>query len=70
MRPILDGRSVGGMLRDELGAAVQHLQRDRGLTPQLAVVQVGEDVASAWYARAINRVSAGRDRVRAHALAC
>ncbi|WP_026370449.1 bifunctional 5,10-methylenetetrahydrofolate dehydrogenase/5,10-methenyltetrahydrofolate cyclohydrolase [Kallotenue papyrolyticum] len=52
---ILDGRRVAAQLRDELHGELLELQRAHGLTPRLAVVRAGEDPASVWYARAIER---------------
>ncbi len=52
---ILDGRSVAAALKQELQAEVVILQ-GQGITPQLDVVQVEGDAASAWYVRAISRV--------------
>jgi methylenetetrahydrofolate dehydrogenase (NADP+)/methenyltetrahydrofolate cyclohydrolase len=48
---IIDGKAVAEALRREVAAGVAALQRERGLTPGLAVVLVGEDPASQVYVR-------------------
>ena len=48
---IIDGKLFAARLRARVGAGVQQLQRDRGVTPGLAVVIVGEDPASQIYVR-------------------
>lgn len=55
MPTILDGRSVAAAIRDELRAAVTELQHARNITPQLAIVYIEGDPASAWYVNAITR---------------
>jgi len=52
---ILDGRPVAAALRDELRLHVAELQQTKNITPQLDVVHVAGDAASAWYVRAIGR---------------
>ena len=48
---IIDGRAFAERLRGRVAEAVAELKRDRGLTPGLAVVLVGDDPASAVYVR-------------------
>ncbi|WP_323009288.1 bifunctional methylenetetrahydrofolate dehydrogenase/methenyltetrahydrofolate cyclohydrolase FolD [Paracoccus sp. (in: a-proteobacteria)] len=48
---IIDGKAFAGQLRGRVGAAVQRLQAEHGVTPGLAVVLVGEDPASQVYVR-------------------
>ena len=48
---ILDGRAAADAIRQEVAAAVAVLKKDRGVSPQLAAVLVGEDPASAVYVR-------------------
>jgi methylenetetrahydrofolate dehydrogenase (NADP+) / methenyltetrahydrofolate cyclohydrolase len=52
---ILDGRSVAAQLRDELKADVLDLQTTHGISPRLTALRAGDDPASAWYVRAIER---------------
>ena len=49
---IIDGNAMAAAVRREVAAGVQTLQRDRGVTPGLAVVLVGDDPASHVYVRA------------------
>src|SRR5688572_18604110 len=55
MTTILDGRSVAAALREELRADVAQFTEATGAPPQIVVVQVEGDAASAWYVRAISR---------------
>jgi methylenetetrahydrofolate dehydrogenase (NADP+)/methenyltetrahydrofolate cyclohydrolase len=48
---IIDGKAIAEALRRDVAAGVQALKRERGLTPGLAVVLVGEDPASQVYVR-------------------
>jgi methylenetetrahydrofolate dehydrogenase (NADP+)/methenyltetrahydrofolate cyclohydrolase len=56
---IIDGKAIGAALRGEVAAGVQALKRERGVTPGLAVVLVGEDPASQVYVR--TKAKATRD---------
>lgn len=56
MAELIDGRKIAADVRAELGARVEQLRR-RGITPQLAVVLVGEDPASESYVRSKGRVA-------------
>ena len=47
----IDGKALAQELRDNLKTAVKQLQDDRGITPGLTVVLVGEDPASQIYVR-------------------
>ena len=46
---IIDGKALAALVRAEVTAGVAALQRERGTTPGLAVVLVGEDPASRVY---------------------
>ena len=48
---IIDGKAFAAGLRARVGAAVETLKADHGLTPGLTVVLVGEDPASQVYTR-------------------
>ncbi|MBX9591391.1 MAG: bifunctional methylenetetrahydrofolate dehydrogenase/methenyltetrahydrofolate cyclohydrolase FolD [Hyphomonadaceae bacterium] len=48
---IIDGKAIAAALRREVAAGVEAMQRERGVTPGLAVVLVGEDPASQVYVR-------------------
>ena len=52
---IIDGKAVAATVLDECRAEVEHLSDERGLTPGLAVVLVGDDPASAAYVRSKSR---------------
>ena len=52
---ILDGRSLAKTMRAEISKDVAHFQEMQGWVPGIAVVQAGEDPASSWYVRQINR---------------
>ena len=57
---IIDGKAIAAALRREVAAGVAELERERGITPGLAVVLVGEDPASQVYVR--NKAQAPRAR--------
>jgi methylenetetrahydrofolate dehydrogenase (NADP+)/methenyltetrahydrofolate cyclohydrolase len=48
---IIDGKAIAATLRRDVAAGVEKLKRERGVTPGLAVVLVGEDPASQVYVR-------------------
>jgi methylenetetrahydrofolate dehydrogenase (NADP+)/methenyltetrahydrofolate cyclohydrolase len=48
---IIDGKAIAEALRREVAAGVAALKRERGVTPGLAVLLVGEDPASQVYVR-------------------
>ncbi len=48
---IIDGKKIAAALRQEIAAGVEALKRDRGVTPGLAAVLVGDDPASQVYVR-------------------
>ena len=48
---IIDGKAIAAALRQEVAAGVAALKAERGVTPGLAVVLVGEDPASQVYVR-------------------
>ncbi len=57
---IIDGKAFAARIRGEVAGHVARLKADRGITPGLAVVLVGEDPASQVYVR-----SKGRQTVEA-----
>jgi methylenetetrahydrofolate dehydrogenase (NADP+)/methenyltetrahydrofolate cyclohydrolase len=48
---IIDGRIISSQIKDEVRAGAAALKRDRGVTPGLAFILVGEDPASQVYVR-------------------
>jgi methylenetetrahydrofolate dehydrogenase (NADP+) / methenyltetrahydrofolate cyclohydrolase len=48
---IIDGKAIAAALRSEVAAQVAALKAERGVTPGLAVVLVGDDPASQVYVR-------------------
>jgi len=56
---IIDGKTIAAALRRDVAAGVEKLKRERGMTPGLAVVLVGEDAASQVYVR--NKAKATRE---------
>ncbi|MCU0726427.1 MAG: bifunctional methylenetetrahydrofolate dehydrogenase/methenyltetrahydrofolate cyclohydrolase FolD [Planctomycetes bacterium] len=59
MTTLIDGKRTAEEIRRELGAAVDELRRQSGVTPGLAVVLVGEDPASIVYTRNKARAAKG-----------
>jgi methylenetetrahydrofolate dehydrogenase (NADP+)/methenyltetrahydrofolate cyclohydrolase len=55
---ILDGRALAKTMSGEIAAEVSRFQQDHGWVPGIAVVQVGEDPASSWYVKQIEKSSA------------
>src|SRR5438128_9018843 len=53
---ILDGRPIADEIKKEVAAEVHELREKHGVTPKLAAVLVGDDMASAVYVR--NKVTA------------
>jgi methylenetetrahydrofolate dehydrogenase (NADP+)/methenyltetrahydrofolate cyclohydrolase len=49
MATVIDGKAVAAKVRAEVALDVRRLQSERGVTPGLAVVRVGEDPASLVY---------------------
>ena len=49
MAQIIDGKAVAAAIRHQLTEEVSQLKRERGTTPGLAVIRVGEDPASKTY---------------------
>ena len=49
MAVIMDGKGLGLTIRKELSAQVAFLKKDKGITPGLAAILVGEDAASKMY---------------------
>lgn len=62
---IIDGKAFAAGLRERVGAEVAGLKADRGITPGLAVVLVGEDPASKVYvgSKAKQTVEAGMESI-------
>ncbi len=54
---LLDGRVLGAEIRAELRTDVQQYVQRYGISPGLAIVQVGEDAASSYYTRVILRTA-------------
>ncbi|HTP60246.1 MAG TPA: tetrahydrofolate dehydrogenase/cyclohydrolase catalytic domain-containing protein, partial [Spirochaetia bacterium] len=54
---IIDGTEIAGRIRAEIAADTEALKRERGVTPGLAVVLVGEDPASRSYVRGKNKAA-------------
>jgi methylenetetrahydrofolate dehydrogenase (NADP+)/methenyltetrahydrofolate cyclohydrolase len=52
---IIDGKMIAARLRSRVADEVARIKRDRGLTPGLAVVLVGNDPASEVYVRSKHR---------------
>src|SRR5579883_469768 len=48
---IIDGKTIAAELRGRVASEVARIKRDQGLTPGLAVVLVGNDLASEVYVR-------------------
>lgn len=48
---IIDGKAFAGTVRERVALGVSRLKEERGITPGLAVVLVGEDPASQVYVR-------------------
>jgi methylenetetrahydrofolate dehydrogenase (NADP+)/methenyltetrahydrofolate cyclohydrolase len=48
---VIDGKAVAAQLRESIKQDVQKLQAEKGITPGLAVILVGEDPASQVYVR-------------------
>lgn len=56
---LLDGKALSQSMRATLKATFADLAAQHGVSPTLAVVQVGDDPAAAGYARAIERTCTG-----------
>ena len=56
---IIDGKALAQQVREAVAAEVGALQRERGVTPGLAVVLLGDDAASQIYVR--NKSAAVRE---------
>jgi methylenetetrahydrofolate dehydrogenase (NADP+)/methenyltetrahydrofolate cyclohydrolase len=56
---IIDGKAIAAELRGKVGDAVHRLTRDRGITPGLAVVLVGNNQASESYVASKIKMTAG-----------
>ncbi len=53
---IIDGRAIAKEVKTELAARTDAL-KEQGITPQLAVIHIGEDPASLWYTKSIKKLS-------------
>src|SRR5215475_14045800 len=56
---IIDGKAIAADLRGKVADAVHRLSRDRGITPGLAVVLVGNNPASESYVASKMKMTAG-----------
>src|SRR2546423_4087723 len=56
---MLDGRAAAEAIKREVAEAVAALKREKGVTPRLAAVLIGDDPASAVYVR--NKMRAGEE---------
>jgi methylenetetrahydrofolate dehydrogenase (NADP+) / methenyltetrahydrofolate cyclohydrolase len=54
---IIDGAEIAGRIRKEIADAIQALKQERGVTPGLAVVLVGDNPASRSYVRNKNKAA-------------
>jgi len=54
---IIDGTEIAGRIRKEIADAIQALKQERGITPGLAVVLVGDNPASRSYVRNKNKAA-------------
>jgi methylenetetrahydrofolate dehydrogenase (NADP+)/methenyltetrahydrofolate cyclohydrolase len=54
MSKIIDGKSVAAVVREEIKAEVASL-KEEGITPKMAVILVGDDPASLFYSRSIEK---------------
>jgi len=48
---IIDGKALAQLIEREVGSGVESLESDRGVTPGLATILVGDDPASKMYVR-------------------
>ena len=55
---VIDGKAAAAELREDLAQRVARLKEERGVTPGLAVILVGDDPASAIYVRNKGRAAA------------
>jgi methylenetetrahydrofolate dehydrogenase (NADP+)/methenyltetrahydrofolate cyclohydrolase len=53
---IVDGRAIAKEIRTDLAAQTTAFH-EKQITPQLAVIHVGEDPASLWYTKSIKKIS-------------
>ena len=51
----LDGRAMAKTMSGEIAAEVAQFQQEHGWVPGIAVVQVGDDPASSWYVKQIEK---------------
>lgn len=54
---IIDGNQVAAAIREELSREIRDLKADKGATPGLAVILVGENPASVSYVRSKNKAA-------------
>ncbi len=54
---IINGTEIAGRIRTEIAEGIQALKRERGVTPGLAVVLVGDNPASRSYVRNKNKAA-------------
>ena len=51
MGKLIDGKKISSDIREELKVKIAKLQEEKGVTPGLAVILVGDDPASQVYVR-------------------
>ncbi|MBP7332623.1 MAG: Bifunctional protein FolD protein [Firmicutes bacterium ADurb.Bin373] len=54
MSKIIDGKSVAAAVREEIKAEMDAL-KEEGITPKMAIIMIGDDPASAFYSRSIEK---------------
>ncbi len=54
---LIDGKAIAKEIRQELKLEVEELKKDKGITPGLAVILVGDDPASQSYVRGKERAA-------------
>lgn len=58
MSTLIDGTAIAATIRNEVKAEVEKLKAERGITPGLATVLIGDDPASATYVRSKHKACA------------
>ncbi len=57
---ILDGKALAATMRSELDNAIEQFKAKHGITPTIAVVRAGDDLASVRYANTIEKAATNR----------
>ncbi|HEX2987734.1 MAG TPA: tetrahydrofolate dehydrogenase/cyclohydrolase catalytic domain-containing protein, partial [Chloroflexota bacterium] len=60
---LLQGQPVAEQIRAELAEELFNFKREYGVTPQLAIVQVGDNSAATAYVRRIEKAFAAAEMV-------